>query len=166
MVKMNFKSYCFLLATVLQSIVVSPVGRPIVNTPQGCVEGTTLSDQVDAFPGIPYAQRPVGPLRFQPPQALSPEHNPNRVINASEYGPVCYQFHYRTVAGYNPVPTTPESEDCLTVNIFVPRNRDHNKLLPVFVWTYGGAFGEGSATVPIYDPPAFVEINKDIIYVP
>jgi carboxylesterase type B len=138
---------------------------PAVNTQQGCVQGTRLTDQVDAFLGIPYAQPPVGPLRFQPPQPLEPKSNTDGVLNASQYGPVCYQFHYRTVAGYSLFPTTPESEDCLTLNIFVPHNRDRGKLLPVFVWSYGGAFGEGGGSVPVYDPTSFVETNKDIIFV-
>lgn len=163
---MSLKLHVVLLANLFTFSVSSPVLRsPVVNTQQGRIQGTSLTDQVDAFLGIPYAQPPIGPLRFQPPQPLGSRVNGNQVLNASSYGPVCYQFHYRTTLEYALVQTTPESEDCLNLNIFVPHDRDHSQLLPVFVWSYGGAFGEGGGSVPIYNPTSFVETNKNIIFV-
>jgi para-nitrobenzyl esterase len=52
------------------------------------------------------------------------------------------------VLGDNLAPTTPESEDCLSLNIFTPRGQPKSKLLPVLVWLYGGAFNEGGSSVP------------------
>uniref|UniRef100_A0A8C7X814 Carboxylesterase type B domain-containing protein n=1 Tax=Oryzias sinensis TaxID=183150 RepID=A0A8C7X814_9TELE len=47
------------------------------------------------------------------------------------------------------------SEDCLYLNIFVPRSVDFSKPvqrpLPVMVWIHGGDFIAGSASKPIYD---------------
>jgi hypothetical protein len=64
------------------------------------------------------------------------------------------------------LPTTVESEDCLTLNIFVPRHTHQNRTkLPVFAWSYGGAFGEGGGSVPLFNPTQFVAENKDIILV-
>jgi carboxylesterase type B len=37
--------------------------------------------------------------------------------------------------------------------------------MPVFVWSYGGAFGEGGGSMPLFNPTQFVAENKDIIVV-
>jgi len=56
----------------------------------GTVVGVTdPTTRLDTFLGIPYAQPPVGDLRFAAPKALSNE--PSRVIRATKYGPVCPQ---------------------------------------------------------------------------
>jgi len=44
---------------------------------------------LDAFLGIPYAQPPVGALRFNQPRALTP--NSTRIFDASQYGVACLQ---------------------------------------------------------------------------
>jgi para-nitrobenzyl esterase len=63
-------------------------------------------------------------------------------------------------------PSAPESEDCLTLNVFVPRRHgNHQRKLPVFIWSYGGGFSEGSGSAPLYNPTDFVAENKDIIVV-
>lgn len=163
---MHLQAHLAVLSLALAFSVSSSLpSSPAVKTQQGWVQGITVTDEVNAFLGIPYAQPPVGPLRFQPPQPLKSGPNDNQVLNASVYGPVCHQYHYRTVAGYSLIPRTPESEDCLTLNIFVPHSRGNGKLRPVFVWSYGGAFGEGGGSIPAYDPTSFVETNKDIIFV-
>ncbi len=90
------------------------------------------------------------------------------VRNATEFGPVCYQFHHRTVMGDVLMETSGQSEDCLTLNVFVPRPHacsENRKPLPVFVWSFGGAFGEGGGSMPLFDPTNFVAENQDIIVV-
>ncbi|KAF7171978.1 hypothetical protein CNMCM5623_004237 [Aspergillus felis] len=133
-------------------------------THQGIFHGVRVHDKVDAFLGIPYAKPPIGNLRFRPPQPLDTgdEHT---IVNATQFGPVCYQFRYRTVLGDNLAPTTPESEDCLSLNIFAPRARPRSKLLPVLVWLYGGAFNEGSSSAPLFNPTGLVANQPDIIVV-
>jgi cholinesterase len=59
--------------------------------------------QQDQFLGIPYAQPPIGPLRFALPKSLNSSFEDAR--NATEYGFSCYQY------GSN----FSLSEDCLTV---------------------------------------------------
>lgn len=64
--------------------------------------------------------------------------------------------------------TSGQSEDCLTLNVFVPRSvacSGSRKPLPVFVWSFGGAFGEGGGSMPLFDPTNFVAENQDIIVV-
>ena len=122
---------------------------PIARTCQGLVRGTHLNEDVNAFLGIPYAQAPVGDLRFRPPQPLPTAAGEEKeIVEASDFGPVCYQFHYRTVLLNNTIETTPQSEDCLSLNIFVPRKASNSKLLPTLFWSYGGGFAEGGGSMP------------------
>lgn len=136
----------------------------LVSTKQGPVRGTQVHVGVNAFLGIPFAEPALGPLRFQPPQPLKRAHR--RPLNATSFGPACYQFRYRAVFSDRISPRVPESEDCLNLNIYVPkRPRRERKKLPVYVWSYGGGFGEGSPSAAWYDPVDFVAENKDIIVV-
>lgn len=163
--------YLLLFASILSLGTAHPScpGRPdnlLATTQQGRVRGTAVSKRVNAFLGIPYAQPPVDSLRFMPPQALAPA-SPDTVRNATAFGPVCYQFHYNTVMGDAIVETSGQSEDCLNLNVFVPKrhNGGKPKPMPVFVWSYGGAFGEGGGSMPMFNPTNFVENSKDIIVV-
>lgn len=142
---------------------------PLVTTQQGPIRGISVDQNVNAFLGIPYAQPPVHSLRFMAPQPLAPviptiDHP---VRNATAFGPVCYQFHYNSVMGNALIETSGQSEDCLTLNVFVPKRRPckQNKPMSVFVWSFGGAFGEGGGSMPMFNPTNFVARNKDIIVV-
>ena len=139
----------------------------IARTNRGLVRGTKVHEDVNAFLGIPYAQPPIGHLRFRPAAPLQALHrDDNRTINATTFGPVCYQFHYKTVLGDSLLPTTTEAEDCLTLNVFVPRHFHRKRCgLPVYVWSFGGAFSEGGGSVPLFNPARFVAENRDIIVV-
>lgn len=60
---------------------------PTVNLPQGTYKGTVLHDTfpapIDAFLGIPYAQPPMGDLRFR---AAKPLPSSNETYSAKKYG--------------------------------------------------------------------------------
>jgi carboxylesterase type B len=155
----------------------SPTGYPVAQTKQGAVRGTHLSDAVDGFLGVPYARPPIGDRRFKPPQPLEEGNNS---LDASKFGAVCYQFHYNTVMLDNFKETTPESEDCLNLNVFVPRSRSDKELLPALVWMHGGAFGEGGGSMrgiccfrsivvwlsrSAYNPTNLVASQNDIVVV-
>jgi hypothetical protein len=101
---------------------------------------------VDIWKGIPYAQPPVGSLRFSPPEAATP-WAPSR-LDASHFGPDCYQLVDPVM---NPLADLSKmSEDCLYLNVYTPaghvaRSRQGKflsgtKKLPVMVWVHGGAF--------------------------
>ena len=122
---------------------------PTAHISQGSYRGIDLNGDVSAFLGVPYAQPPVGDLRFRPPLPLTATTDANAsLIDASKFGSVCYQFHYRSVMQDNILETTPESEDCLTLNIFIPRKGEQSKGLPVLFWIYGGSFSEGAGSMP------------------
>lgn len=49
-------------------------------------------------------------------------------------------------------PNTPVSEDCLYLNVWVPRFKTPpSKPLPVLMWFYGGSFMKGSSSLDHYD---------------
>jgi carboxylesterase type B len=159
--------FCLFLACSAHALFVSSGRKIIARTNQNIVYGVQVHENVKAFLGIPFAQPPIGSLCFRPPQPLQfLAQNKRTALNATSFGPVCYQSHYKTVLGDSLLPTTVESEDCLTLNIFVPRDVYHNRTkLPVFVWSYGGAFGEGGGSVLLSNPTQLVAENKDIIVV-
>lgn len=77
---------------------------PTVTVLNGTYKGNPSPEwHQEQFLGIPYAQPPVGPLRFVLPQSLNTSFK--GVRDATAYGPACLQ-----------VSTLPVSEDCLNIN--------------------------------------------------
>ena len=106
----------------------------VVCTEQGAVRGVAEGRTL-AFKGIPYAQAPVGPLRWKPPV---PAAHWDGVRDGGRYGAMCPQIIAGEVKG---------DEDCLYVNVWRPREKP-NRPLPVMVWLTGGGnhsfSGQGS----------------------
>jgi para-nitrobenzyl esterase len=100
---------------------------PVVTTESGAVRGS-VEGEVVAFRGIPFAQPPVGPLRWRAPRPVAPWEG---VRDATEFGPSCMQTD-----------DLPKSEDCLTLNVWRPAAAAGP--LPVMVWMYGGALAHGN----------------------
>jgi para-nitrobenzyl esterase len=84
---------------------------------------------VHAFRGVPYAQPPVGPLRFAAP---APHDHWDGVFDADQFGPPPPQ----------PMRLT-SSDEWLTVNVWTPDVGASG--LPVMVWLYGGRFTTGAS---------------------
>ena len=61
---------------------------PTVEAPAGAVSGELLDGDIRAFRGIPYAQAPVGQLRWRPPVAAE---RWDGVRDATRFGPACPQ---------------------------------------------------------------------------
>jgi para-nitrobenzyl esterase len=116
---------------------------PVVHTGSGRIRGM-YEEGVLAFRGIPYAQPPLGPLRFRPP------HKPAAwagIREASTYGPAAMQ-------GANPVNQTSlalseMSEDCLYLNVWTPATDEAQR--PVLVWLHGGAFLFSAGSQPLFN---------------
>ncbi|KEF50996.1 uncharacterized protein A1O9_12950 [Exophiala aquamarina CBS 119918] len=111
----------------------------------------------DLFLGIPYAQPPVGNLRFQLAQALNTSWSQPR--DAKVYSPECFGYGSDQV-GHN------ISEDCLALNIVRPAGHE-GELLPVGVWIHGGGFLMGGTSDQRYNLSFIVqksvEMGKPII---
>ncbi|OBZ70762.1 Lipase 2 [Grifola frondosa] len=113
-------------------------------TPEVQLDGTTLvGTSIDAFDlveqeffgGIPFAEAPVGALRFAPPVPKSSLNVTS--FDASEFGAPCPQLG-------SPLNV---SEDCLTINVLRPAGLSVGSALPVMAFIYGGGFAEGNTSV-------------------
>ena len=115
----------------------------IVEVNCGKVKGYTEND-IHVFKGIPYAEPPIGNLRFNPPQAKKPWDG---VLDTMEFGPCAFQG-YTALEGVTGK-LQPESEDCLTLNIWTPAI--DNRKRPVMFWIHGGGYLFGGSRSPAYD---------------
>ena len=121
----------------------------IVKAPVGSLRGTVEGD-VRVFRGIPYALPPVGSRRWQPPVPMPAWKD---VREASEFGPACVQPQPK-LSNIYVIKPVPQSEDCLTLNIWAPANAQN---AAVFFWIYGGALWGGASRDPIYDGQRLAE---------
>lgn len=110
----------------------------------GKIAGRELSDGIVGFFGIPYAQAPVGSLRFRAPQRRQAFKG---VFEAFEYSKIAPQPP-PTPATAIPGDPTEWDEDCLTLNIFCPTSLGSK--LPVMVFIHGGGFVSGSSASKLY----------------
>src|ERR1700753_2471413 len=106
---------------------------PIVRTALGDLRGA-WRDGVATFRGVPYAESPIGELRFAPAQ---PVRAWSGLRDAIEHGPIAPQLPSRlsvAMGNYQ----RPQSEDCLTLTIVTPVPDTRRR--PVLVWLHGGAW--------------------------
>ncbi len=136
-----------------------PQASETVSTQQGPVQGV-LNDSrtVEIFAGIPYAQAPVGDLRWRPPLPPAPRDG---LLVADTFSPVPVQgtsrFLTRALSQVVDVPLEktllnpfPVSEDSLSLNVW-RSTRPASPQLPVLVYIPGGGFATGSGALPLYD---------------
>jgi para-nitrobenzyl esterase len=129
---------------------------PLVHLASGTLEGT-MSGEIAVFKGIPFAQPPVGPLRWRPPQPNAPwsgirdATKPSRPCMQSLQGVDSFIAPLAAAYGvtYSPQQLDP-SEDCLYLNVWTPQLKP-GVHLPVMVWLHGGSNRIGSGTEPAYD---------------
>jgi len=119
----------------------------IVQAHCGAIRGTTEpGTEVRVYRGIPFADPPVGELRWHPPQPLEPWEG---VRDCTEFGPSCPQPAARIVRRV----TGRQREDCLYLNVWSAA--EAGSRAPVMVWIHGGGFSIGSGSQRLYDGSRF-----------
>ncbi|MFX1568838.1 MAG: carboxylesterase/lipase family protein [Promethearchaeota archaeon] len=112
----------------------------IIETKSGKIRGY-IDEGVEIYKGIPYAEAPVGDLRFREPHPKEPWDN---VKDCIKFGAIAPQNQPD-----DPKIDLPEEEDCLYLNIWTPGADDKKR--PVMVWIHGGGFLIGSGSRPRSD---------------
>lgn len=134
---------CILLYVLLLGGMV--MGQERVRTASGELEGIFNGETgIRHFRGIPYAEPPVGELRWKAPQAVKSWEG---VRKAEAFGPRCMQ---RAVFSDMNFRSNGVSEDCLYLNVWSPKGAKKGRL-PVLVYFYGGGYIAGDGSEPRYD---------------
>lgn len=130
---------CFTIASFAQAAAAcvsarfgaGPAGgsAPVVKTAEGYIRGASETG-ISVFRGIPYAQPPIGDLRFMPPVARVFRAD---TLNALRFGSQAVQPAGNKASG---------SENCLFLNLYTPAC--DNLKRPVVVWVHGGSMTNGN----------------------
>lgn len=121
----------------------------------GVINGTSmvtrLGESFDAFLKLPFAEPPLGDLRFVAPEVNRPWSG---VLDATQYSSMCMQI--------NLLSSSPVSEDCLYLNVFTKNLREGSEnLKPVIAYIHGGSFQLGSAS----DHEPHLLMERDVVVV-
>ncbi len=113
---------------------------------------TSTGKRAQAFLGIPFANSTAGENRFKAP---IPVDTWKETLVADDFGPSCPEEASIGI---------PQSEDCLSINVWRPERTETGSSLPVMTFIYGGAFINGTSAHPLYDG-SYIAANEDIIVV-
>jgi para-nitrobenzyl esterase len=123
----------------------SASGADRLKIASGTIEGTGPADNgVREFKGIPFAEPPVGNLRWAAPQ---PVKKWSGVKETKQFGPNCMQAPLFSDMVFR---SNGVGEDCLYLNVWTPAKSASEKL-PVLVYFFGGGFVAGDGSEGRYD---------------
>ncbi|SHE94573.1 para-nitrobenzyl esterase [Microbulbifer donghaiensis] len=133
--------------------------RSITSLGGAQVQGVADTNNTQSWRGIPFAEAPLGDLRWRAPrdpQAWS------GVRDASQFGSICSQLG--SFFG-EPNPATFDlpigSEDCLYLNVWRPRSSAEN--LPVLFWIHGGSNRLGAGSEVLYSGANFAQKANAVV---
>jgi len=138
-------SFALAGASFAQNPAPAPARPRTVRVREGLLGGTE-ADGVLILKGVPYAEPPIGPLRFRAPR---PPLRWSGVRNAMRFGRAPIQGGGDVSLAYL---GAERGEDCLYLNIWAPAGRGPH---PVFVWIHGGGNEGGAASQPLFDGARF-----------
>ncbi|KAJ7599209.1 Alpha/Beta hydrolase protein [Mycena floridula] len=135
----------------------SPLG-PVIDLGYAAFAGNSTSPAgipdgpVTFYGNIPFAEPPLGNLRWRAPKMLNENASAERVTDARNWGSPCLQ---------SPAAVGIGSEDCLKLNVWKPTNISAGAKLPVAVYIHGGGFFDNASEMlnqdhspmgyPLYD---------------
>ena len=135
-----------------------PTNDPnLVLTTNGYVQGFNDSF-ASMYLGIPFAEAPVDKLRWKEPLNIQ-SWSPN-VLNATKFKPACPQLNCTKSIPALVCPTE-TSEDCLYLNVFVPKTNTPSKAVMLFI--HGGNFQYTGANSLVHDGRYFANTSDVII---
>ncbi|XP_032064792.1 cholinesterase-like isoform X6 [Thamnophis elegans] len=152
---------CLLLLFPLASSSASN-GDTVVITSYGPIKGKTFlagPGSVTAYLGIPYAEPPLGKLRLQKPLPHQPW---KQTLEATRFGNSCPQFIHDDIAAMVWHPKTPRSEDCLSLNIWVPHPQPSSPV-PVLVWIHSGSYAAATSSLPLFNGASLAATENVIV---
>lgn len=148
-------------------------GQPIViKTPLGKVkgiQGEVFGKKVNAFLGIPFAEPPVGNLRFKRTVKVKPWRG---ILEATKFKPHCPQLLRLEVIEKRTPLTHMLAEDCLYLNIWTPNHEEDeenssrtqsNAKKPVMLWFFGGGYAGGTNNLDEFDGRVLASLGDVIV---
>lgn len=141
-----------------------PFGKvgPMTEISNGKILGTYSEEgSVAIYKGIPYAEPPVGDLRWKAPQAAKDWEG---VLECTDWGQSAIQPAQSPFWVWTKefiIEDTGYSEDCLTLNVWTKEDSVKNK--PVIVYIHGGGFTSGGSSCEVYDGGYMA--SEDVVFV-
>ena len=126
--------------------------NPIVTISTGQLRGALTAEGVAVFKNIPFAESPIGDLRWREPL---PPKGWSGVRDATAFGPMCNQTGNKQL---------PHSEDCLQLNVWAPK-WPMTSPVPVMVWVHGGGNTAGSGVEALFNGEALARRGVVVVNV-